>query len=582
MPALTPGPPERELQKLIELFLRAETAIINEIGRLRSRGLVDYHAVAALERVQAILRNLESDCWEYVPRMIEAQFYVRRPERKRSPGETPAKHLAAYQNARTLTGEQADLVQRLTMNLMGQLTEASATALVSLREAVVGRAEPDLFRRVGLEQTALRRAMGRGVYKALPDFVEALRREGVTAFVDKAGRRWSLHSYCAMASRTTSRQAAVLSVLTAGPDLFQIKAVGSTCKLCAAYEGRVYSKSGTDPDFPPLAAAFGKMDPQGPDGLSNTWLNLHPNCLHSLTAWTPAGRTAEEIQKIKDFSNPEKNPFDRDPRTEKQREAYRKKELARRHWLEDRRQWQRYREAGVGPGSFETFRRHKYAVRDPDTKKMGPDAKYKDWKKEYRRRGLLEKSQNRDILRDIPDGVISVTDEAIQRVPLVQPDGWSTERSRRLQEAHRDLLRAVKDAPAGTEAGAVYTPDMRLIERKIGEAADRQIFMPRYPSPHILVHNHPSGLTFSKKDIENFIGNFDMKVFTAVGNNGSVYLLEKTDQYNAAGFVRLFGGIQTELAQAETPLAYAEIINRFLKEAERHGIKFIARRSSVF
>ena len=58
MPSLTRGPAERELQRLIELFLQAETDIINEIGRLRSLGLADYHAEAALERVQAILRKL--------------------------------------------------------------------------------------------------------------------------------------------------------------------------------------------------------------------------------------------------------------------------------------------------------------------------------------------------------------------------------------------------------------------------------------------------------------------------------------------------------------------------------------------
>ena len=50
MPKLTRGPAERELQRLIELFLQAETDIINEIGRLRSLGLVDCHAEAALER----------------------------------------------------------------------------------------------------------------------------------------------------------------------------------------------------------------------------------------------------------------------------------------------------------------------------------------------------------------------------------------------------------------------------------------------------------------------------------------------------------------------------------------------------
>ena len=54
MPTLNRAPNEKELETLVSIYLRAETAIINEIGRLRSQGLVDYHAVAALERVQAI------------------------------------------------------------------------------------------------------------------------------------------------------------------------------------------------------------------------------------------------------------------------------------------------------------------------------------------------------------------------------------------------------------------------------------------------------------------------------------------------------------------------------------------------
>ena len=50
-----------ELERLIAIFLKAETDIINEIARLREGGLVDYHAEAALARVQAILRSLENE-----------------------------------------------------------------------------------------------------------------------------------------------------------------------------------------------------------------------------------------------------------------------------------------------------------------------------------------------------------------------------------------------------------------------------------------------------------------------------------------------------------------------------------------
>lgn len=385
MPSLNRTPNEKELEKLVSIYLRAETAIINEIGRLRSQGLVDYHAVAALERVQAILRQMESDCWEYVPKMIEKQFYVRVPEARKAleVPETAVKHAAGYANAAVLTGEQHAIVDRLAANLMGEITDASMTVMATLQSALFGRVEPDVYRRVGLEQVAAQQAAGRGVNASVPAFVQALRREGVRAFTDKAGRDWSLHTYCTMVSRTTSRQAEVLAVLTADPehDLYMISSHGTTCALCAPYEGRVYSRSGTDPDFPPLAAAFGKVDPAGPDTLANTWLNIHPNCLHVLLPWTAAGRTDEEIQKIKDFSNPSKNPFSRDPRSESQIAAYRKKERARAQWLADYRQWERYR-VTLGdrvPGRFEIFLHQK----------REDGERYRLWRLDYRRRAEL-------------------------------------------------------------------------------------------------------------------------------------------------------------------------------------------------
>lgn len=71
-----------------------------------------------------------------------------------------------------------------------------------------------------------------------------LQQEGVTAFVDKAGRHWSLQDYCNMATRTTARQAEVSAILTADPehDLYKIVKIGSTCPICAPLEGRVYSR----------------------------------------------------------------------------------------------------------------------------------------------------------------------------------------------------------------------------------------------------------------------------------------------------------------------------------------------------
>ena len=119
MPTLTREPKDRELEKLIALFLRAETAIINEIGRLRSMGDADYHVVAALERVQAILRQLESDAWTYSRLAIEKQFYTAHPEARRVQGESLTKHIRDYNSAAARTAEKHAIMDQLVANLMG-------------------------------------------------------------------------------------------------------------------------------------------------------------------------------------------------------------------------------------------------------------------------------------------------------------------------------------------------------------------------------------------------------------------------------------------------------------------------------
>ena len=92
--------------------------------------------------------------------------------------------------------------------------------------------------------------------------------------------------------------------------------------------------------------------------------------------WTPAGRTPDEIQKIKDFSNPKKNPYSVDPRSKAQIEAYRKKEAARAKWLDSYKQWEKYRVTipDDTPKTFNTFLKHKLA----------DDEKYQKWMKLYR------------------------------------------------------------------------------------------------------------------------------------------------------------------------------------------------------
>lgn len=367
-------PPETKDLTLFlrQLFLRAERQIIDEITRKRAAGYVDYAEVAALERVQKILQDMQDECWDYVPEMIEKIFY------------RSDKDAAGYRNARTLSAPQIAAVNQLSYNLLGEIAEASETAYKTVQGFyTIARLEADPYRRAALKEVAAQEAAGYGWTQTSARMAQELKNQGITAFTDKAGRKWTLSDYCNMATRTTARQAEVSAVLTADEhDLWQIVKIGSTCPVCAPLEGRVYSKSGLNPDYPPLTLAFGKIDAAGANDLSNTYLNIHPNCLHSLVKYTTIGKTEKQIQKDIDFSDPTLNPLDRDPRTKKQIAAYREKERNRQKLLNDMKQWKRYR-AVLGDDAyktFETFRKHKLAN----------DEVYKRLQAEYRK-------QNREI-----------------------------------------------------------------------------------------------------------------------------------------------------------------------------------------
>ena len=341
---------------LRNLFLRTEQELIREITRKRAAGHVEYAEVAALERVQKILQNMVDTSWSYVPVMVEKIFYHSDQD------------AAGYANARTITGTrsvtQIAIMEQLANNLQGELMEMAGTAKQSVENVfTIARLEKDPYRKLTLEQILRQEATGKPWIKSSQDLVKEMETNGITGFTDKAGRKWSMQAYGNMAVRTTARQAEVAALLTSDEyDLWQITKVGTTCPVCAPLEGRVYSKSGTNPDYPPLTIAFGKIDPYGSNDLSNTYLNIHPNCLHSLVKYTTIGKSAERIQKDKDFSSIEKNPLNRDPRMKKQIAAYREKEKNRQQLLRDMKQHKEYR-AILGnyvPKDFAKFRDLKY------------------------------------------------------------------------------------------------------------------------------------------------------------------------------------------------------------------------------
>lgn len=375
-------PPSKNvgLEYMQKLFMQTEQRLIAEITRKRNQGYVDYAEHATLRRVQQILRDMVDESEQYVPKLVSYPFLT---------GKGTFKGYASAEEIIQRTDEETRrLIEQLSDNLLGEITEAAATVyqssanMIAAQNALkaaengipaIGRLHPDIYRKNVLAGVISTTATGAGPLRSVEAVVKQLEQEGLPAFIDRAGRKWSLRDYGNMATRTTFRQAQTAAELSKDDhDLYEVLRHPAPCRVCAIYSGRVYSKSGTNPNYPSLAQAFGKVDPAGPDVLSNTYLNIHPSCLCTITRYTEKGKTDEQIQRMRDKSSFEKNPPKGDPRTKKEIEAYRQKEKNRRILRDEIKEWEKMREA-LGdkvPATFATFQKHKRLN----------DDKYKAWK----------------------------------------------------------------------------------------------------------------------------------------------------------------------------------------------------------
>ena len=254
---------------------------------------------------------MNEECFKVVPKMFERQF---------------------THGLMEMTAEQEMMAETLTDTLLSNIVASTTTAQTTAQALYrIARLDDDVFTKAIQSSAEYFQLVGNWeVYNA--DMMETyLRNHGVTAFIDRSGRKWSLRAYCDMATRTANAQARNAEVLTkdAEHDLYRITTVGTTCDICAPLEGRVYSKSGTSPFYPPLASAFGKIDPNGTNDLSNTWLGIHPNCRHYLVPYNEEGKTQKEIDEMRKFSSFEDNPITNDPRSKEQIEAYRAEQRKR-------------------------------------------------------------------------------------------------------------------------------------------------------------------------------------------------------------------------------------------------------------
>lgn len=193
-------------------------------------------------------------------------------------------------------------VEALASNMTNQLKDATA---------FVGRRIEDSVRSMTLEAAAEKFATGGTLKQMRAGLIEDFADAGLSGIRDAAGREWRLDTYASMVARTTTAEAAntgtMVQIQGYGHDLVKMTQHRSSCPICAMYEGRVFSASGKTAGYPKLSDV---------PGFSDGYNNIHPNCIHGVTAYLP--EWDKDAERTKAASNA---PFE-DRRSEADKRAY--------------------------------------------------------------------------------------------------------------------------------------------------------------------------------------------------------------------------------------------------------------------
>ncbi|MGC5343653.1 phage minor capsid protein [Streptomyces sp. DT171] len=206
-------------------------------------------------------------------------------------------HRAGVAELGTLDDDARRLVDEITpqAQAVDRLAEQAVTRVTDTHRSIL-RTIVDRFRAIVGEVAALPLLGTSTRRQATQDAMRKWADEGITSFVDRAGRRWKLTSYAEMAVRTAVGRAAteghMRTLETAGIELVIVSNAPRECPKCRRWESQILAISGPDgartvevehatrdDEMVPVHVA-GSLDEARRAGLQ------HPNCRHSVAAYT--------------------------------------------------------------------------------------------------------------------------------------------------------------------------------------------------------------------------------------------------------------------------------------------------------
>lgn len=324
-----PGASEELLHQLRRIYEDAEESLLRSIARRLSRG-IDREGWDSrkLNEIRQVRREVEREMASVArnrPNVVDA---VDDAYRNGSNGTVRNLQEIGAENIRTEFGQTH-------RRAVARLTE-EATNLIDDAHAQARSRAPQAYGRIVREASAQAATGTRTRLQAAQSALNRFSDQGITSFVDKAGRRTDIASYVEMATRTTLGQAQVQGTIDRfqenNRDLVIVSVSPESCPICSPHEGRVYSLSGRHQTYPPLQEARGA-------GL------FHANCVHTVGAFVPGlsreVKAEKDPQQAQRYREREKQRYnERNIRKYKKREAAAMTDDAAEKARRRRRAWQ--------------------------------------------------------------------------------------------------------------------------------------------------------------------------------------------------------------------------------------------------
>lgn len=259
---------EKNILKLQKTFKRAQAAIEREIFNATDFGVANRQNI--LSQIDAIVDDLAIKVDGFVQKELPLYY-----DRGLEDADKQLKNVGAELGL----SEKFNLVhQDAILALVDDTARAFAESMTGVKRSartVLGKAV-----REEITQAIAKGLIGGEATRSVKGAIkELVREQGISALVDKGGKKWTLDRYSEMLFRTKAVEARnrglANRMVEFNYDLVQVSNHNSEHRECAYWEGRILSVTGQTKGYPTVAQAEA-------GGL------FHPNCKHAINALIPS------------------------------------------------------------------------------------------------------------------------------------------------------------------------------------------------------------------------------------------------------------------------------------------------------